>query len=240
MRTKRSSQSRLSKKLEKQSKNTIIFSFLAIAIIIFLLVKFGVSFISNATFFLTGSKQDTTSPQSKTTYIAPPTLNPLADATSSATIKVSGSANPDQLVILYVNDEESDEISTKRDGSFVFSNVRIEKGRNTIFAKVKDGENESVPSEELIIYYKNEPPTLEVSSPSEGQSFSQDEKTTKVTGKTDPGIRVTVNDFWAISDDEGNFSYTLPLKDGENTIKVIATDDAGNTTEKELKVTYSP
>ena len=48
-----------------------------------------------------------------------------------------------------------------------------------------------------------------------------------------------MNEFWAIVDAGGNFSYTLPLQNGENTIKVVATDEAGNKTEYEVKVTYS-
>jgi len=60
-----------------------------------------------------------------------------------------------------------------------------------------------------------------------------------VHGKTDPNVKVTINDFWAIVDDSGNYSYNLSLKSGDNPIKIVATDDAGNNTEKDLKISYS-
>ena len=59
-------------------------------------------------------------------------------------------------------------------------------------------------------------------------------------GKTDSGVRITVNGFWAVIDENNNFSYSLPLQDGDNAIKVVAQDQAGNKAEKEIKVTYSP
>ena len=70
--------------------------------------------------------------------------------------------------------------------------------------------------------------------------FEKDQSTVKVLGKTDPGVRVTVNGFWAVIDENNNFSYNLPLQNGENMIKIEAIDQAGNKTEKEIKVTYSP
>jgi bacillopeptidase F len=95
-------------------------------------------------------------------------------------------------------------------------------------------------SESLIITFKSKPPTLQIKSPTDGQSFSKDQNIAEILGTTDPHVRITINNFWAIIDEKNNFSYSLSLKDGENEIKIVALDQAGNKTEKNIKVTYSP
>jgi bacillopeptidase F len=99
---------------------------------------------------------------------------------------------------------------------------------------------ESEFSNVLTVAFKSAPPSLNLDSPSDGQSFSKDQNTATVKGVTDPDVKVTVNGFWAITDSQGNFSYDLPLQNGDNKITVIATDMAGNKNEKDIKVTYSP
>jgi bacillopeptidase F len=79
-----------------------------------------------------------------------------------------------------------------------------------------------------------------VTSPTDGQTFAKDQGSVQVSGKTDNNVKITVNGFWAIVDDSNNFSYALPLQGGENQIKVVAEDKAGNTTQKDIKVTYNP
>ena len=59
-----------------------------------------------------------------------------------------------------------------------------------------------------------------------------------VSGATDPGDSVSVNDRLAIVDKDGNFSYSLDLNSGDNKIKVVSSDPAGNQTTKELTVKY--
>lgn len=226
----------------RQTEKTMILSIIGIVIILFLLLKFGIPVLSNISAFLSGhSAEDAVlSQEKKDIYVAPPVMDPLFDATSSASIKVSGSAAKDQTVVLFVNGDEKEEVKAKDDGSFVFRSVKLKKGENLIETKATEGKSESDFSEGITVVYKTEPPKLEVSSPSDGQTFSKDDNSTKVSGKTDPNVKVTVNDFWAVIDDEGNFSYTLPLKDGENTILIVATDQAGNKTEQQRKVTYNP
>ncbi len=90
------------------------------------------------------------------------------------------------------------------------------------------------------INYINKGPNLTVNSPTDNQTFSGGNKTTVVQGTTDTDAKVTVNGFWAIVDDQGNFSYTLPLQNGDNQVNIVATDTAGNTTTVQKSVTYNP
>ena len=236
--------SRLSKNFEKKSRRTILLSVIGILIVLFLLFKFGIDILVSFSSFISGSNNQQTSQgnSNQINYIAPPILNPLVSATNSAQIVISGTASKNQTIDLFINNVQVDQIQSDKNGIFVF-NESLKSGDNQIKTKVEDNGKQSDFSNTSDVIYKNSPPTLDVSSPSDGQTFNKNQigtgNTISVNGKTDSGISVTVNGFWAVVDDSSNFSYTLPLQNGDNQIKIIATDQAGNKTEKDLKVNYS-
>ncbi len=61
-----------------------------------------------------------------------------------------------------------------------------------------------------------------------------------VSGKTVANADVGINDTEIKADGKGNFSATLTLDEGENTIVVVASDVNGNASEQDLTVTYNP
>jgi bacillopeptidase F len=233
--------SRLAKRLEKQTIKNLFLSILGIVIIVGALIKFGIPLLVDFTFFISGEKKalESNAPNA-TAFILPPVLNPQLAATNSAQTQILGSASPKQTIDLYINGNLVGKSQTTLDGNFVFL-VTLNSGENTIRARATtfDG-NESNLSETLTIIFKSDAPSLEIKSPSDGQFFSKDQNTVEIKGTTDSHVRVTINNFWAIIDDNNNFSYTLALKDGENEIKILAQDQAGNKTEKSIRVTYSP
>lgn len=233
--------SRISRKLEKQSKRTMLITSVGIIVILIFFLKFGVPLLINFALFIGGkgpvSQPSTT--DNNPVYVASPVLNPTFTATNSAQVAISGVGIGHESVDLYVNNEKKDSVDTKSDGSFMFKGITLNNGDNSIKAKARVGNKESDFSESLTITYKNTPVTLTVDSPHDNDSFSKDQNSVIVSGKTDPDSRVTVNDFWAIVDDKGSFSYNLHLNNGDNPIKIVATDPAGNKTENDLKVTYS-
>ncbi len=231
---------RLSRKLVNQTKRKLLLYLIGTVAILFLIIKFGIPLLINFSLFMSGGKsgQDSTQ-QNSPSFVAPPSLNPYASATNSAQIKLNGSAQKNQTVKLFVNNQLVDSTSTKDDGSYSFDSVTLKNGDNTIQTKANVKDKESDYSNAITVTYNNKAPTLSVDSPSDGQSFSKDPSSITVTGKTDPDVIVTVNDFRAIVKDNGSYAYTLQLQNGDNQIKVIATDQAGNKTEKDLKVTYS-
>lgn len=232
--------SRLSKRIEQKNKKNLALSVLGIVLIILLVFKFGIPFLINLTFFFSGSKNNQEQIQSHgPSFVAAPILNSLPEATSSANIIISGFASKNQTIDLYINGDLIDTQKTKDNGSFTFKET-VSPGENMIKVKALDGNKESDFSGSLTTIFKSSPPFLNVSFPNDNQSFSNDQNPANVRGNTDPDVKVTVNGFWAITDDQGRFSYNLPLQNGENKIKIIARDIAGNKTEKEIKVTYSP
>lgn len=235
--------SRLNRTLEKKTKKNLYLSLIGIVVVLFLLVKFGLPALINFSLFLAqGKDQQLANTAAKNQKILlPPALVQNFTATNSATITVSGSAQAKEKVELFVNNSLVDIMDTKDDGTFLFDNVSLNSGNNTIIAKAKVDNKESSPSNALSISFANKAPSLTVDNPSDGQTFSGgDQQNLTVKGKTDSSdIKVTVNGFWAIIGANGNYSYTLHLQGGDNQIKVIAQDQAGNQTEKDLTVHFN-
>ncbi len=223
--------------IQKTKKNLLV-NILGIFLVILLVLKFGIPFLVNLSLLLSGSQGKNEEIQ-KPSFIAPPVLDSLPQATSSADIVISGIASSKQNVNLYINNNLVNSIKTQGDGKFSFKET-IKAGENSINAKETINGKESDLSNTITITLKNAPPSLTVDTPSENQSFSKDQNVVDVKGSTDIDAKITVNGLWAITDDFGKFSYRLTLQNGENKVKIIATDIAGNKTEKEIKVSYSP
>lgn len=233
--------SRLSRRLENQTKKSFIISIIGIIILAVFVLKFGLPLLINFTLLISGSKNAPESTNEKNAFIPQPILNALPSATNSAHTNISGTSITKQTVNLYINGELVDKVAVDKDGNYVFKDVKLSTGVNTIRAKASiDSKKESDFSNEIDIIYKNSEPNLSVSSPEDNKSFSKDENPITITGKTDPGARVTINNFWAIVKENGDFSYSLSLQNGENQIKIVATDEAGNKKEITKKVTYNP
>lgn len=232
--------SRLSKRMEEKTRKHLFLSILGIVLVIFLGFKFGIPLLVNLSLFLSGSTASQEQSQGQNpSFIPPPVLDSLPQATSSANLTITGIAVKNQTIELYINDNLIDKADTKDNGSFTFKEI-ISTGENVIKTKAVDGNNKSEFSQPLMISYRNALPSLNIASPSNGQSFSKDQNVADVKGTTDPDVRIMVNGFRAVTDSNGNFSYKLPLQNGENRIKVAAIDPAGNKSEKEIIITYSP
>lgn len=230
--------SRLSKKNEAKNLRTIFLSIIGIILVIYILLKFGLATLVNISLFLSGKNNQNQAIQNQINFISAPILNPLPNATNSAKINVTGKSIKDITIKLYLNNLSQDQTETDGNGNFTFS-INLEAGDNQIKTLAEKNGKKSDFSNVLSITFKNSKPNLSISSPTDGQTFKKDQNSVNVTGTTDPGTTITVNGFWAIIDESNNFSYILPLQNGDNQIKVVANDQAGNQTEKNIKVNYS-
>ena len=235
---RKSNYSRLSKRLENQSKRNIILSLAGIVVIVFLMVRFGIPFLAGFTGFVSGlGDQDDGKATNDSSFISAPILDPITEATNSAELKVSGQITSELEVAVYLNDALLDKKMSEDNGSFSFK-LYLHQGENKIKLQAVEGDKKSEFSDEEIVLYLNKEPLLEIKSPNDGQKFEKEDNRATISGTTDQGARVTINDFQAAMEGN-NFSYSLSLQSGENNIKIVATDIAGNRTEKTLKVTYS-
>jgi bacillopeptidase F len=203
------------------------------------LALFGVKLLVGFSLFVDKLRGSTPNQQQTQVILLPPQLDPLPYATYSAEIRVSGKVKGDVTILLYVNEEQTDKTKPKEDGTFSFANVTMKNGANVISAKATDDkDNASDLSEVLTIQVKTNKPTLDITTPSENEEITGEKQITPVTGKTEPDNSVTINDRFVVVKSDGSFSYDLSLKEGEQTITIIAKDQAGNETKMERKVTY--
>ncbi len=232
--------SRLAKSMERRTMRNIVLMGAGILLILFILLKFGIDALVNFSVFVTSRGQNTqTNSQNEVGYIPPPFLNSLNSATNSAHIIITGTADKGRQIDLFINNTSVDSVTTDKDGKFTF-NEDLKKGDNTIKVRAEQKGKYSDFSDSYTVTYNNSQPKLDVKSPTDGQTFTKnDNNPITVSGSTDPNVTVTVNGFWATIDNNNNFSYNLTLQNGDNDIKIIAVDQAGNKSEKDLKVKYN-
>lgn len=230
--------SRLSKKFQKKSRNTLILSILGIIAILFLMFRYGLPLISDAS-FLFGRVTSSPDEQNQTKdeeFLAAPDLDTLPEATKEEMVIVAGTSLGGEKVEIYLNGSLEEEAIVK-DGTFE-KEIKLTDGGNIIKAKALKGELKSEFSDTINISLIKEGPELSVDSPGDNSEL-KGANPIEVKGKTDPDVTVTVNDFQALSSSDGSYSYMLTLKEGGNEIKVVAVDAAGNKTEKTIRVNYS-
>jgi hypothetical protein len=226
--------SRLQQNIKKQNTKTIA----AILVIIVLLAIFGTQLLIGFGVILNAIRgNDDSKIESQTVdYIAPPILDTLPDATNKDRIDITGSVIDDNVMVsLRINNEFLTETKPRADKTFVFRSVLLKKGVNEIKTQVITNDDKSSGfSESVKVKYLDKEPNLEIKEPTDGQIFKKDQSPIRISGLTDPSAKVTVNDFWAITSDDGEFYYMYTLKDGGNNLKVTSTDQAGNKTTKEI------
>ncbi len=97
-----------------------------------------------------------------------------------------------------------------------------------------------MPSKVIKLIFNNEKPQLEIFEPTDGAQIKGGDKKVKVVGKTENLNSVSVNGLTVIVNNDGGFTIEVPLNDGDNTISIVVTNNVGNSTQIEKKVTYTP
>ncbi|PJE67723.1 hypothetical protein COU95_00810 [Candidatus Shapirobacteria bacterium CG10_big_fil_rev_8_21_14_0_10_40_9] len=235
--------SRLVKKEEAKSlRRTVIFGGLTILFILGIIFLGIPTLVKIAVFFSEIKSSSVPVEQSDILPPAPPKINPLPEATNIGTIPISGFAEAGSTVEVFLNNSSYKKVVASEDGTFLVDSLLLTEGQNEIYTIAQDqAGNRSQPSETIIILFDKAPPTLEISQPQDGANFlGEKQRKIQISGKTEPGVSLTLNDHLQILDKDGNFSQTYALSEGENVFKFVATDLAGNKTEKEIKVTFAP
>ena len=233
--------SRLGRTEESRNiRRAVVFSFLTLAALTALLF-FGIPTVAKFASFLADLRK-TSSPVeiNDTTPPAPPRINPLPEATNKEVLDLSGTTENGATVILVV-DGAKQEILADKDGVFTFK-VNLKKGENTILAFAKDrAGNESQKSLLQTVIFDNEKPSLDISSPKDGQEFfGTRERQISIQGTTKAGSSLTINDRLVKVEDNGAFTFVTSLNEGGNSFNLKTTDKAGNTAEKTISVRFSP
>lgn len=228
--------SRLVRRQQKITRRQAYFFFAGSLLLIIALVIFGLPALFSLTGTISSFNQNGDSNKSTNQSLAPtvPQLSQDFTATNTAQIKIEGFADAKTTIQLFHNASPDQTTITGDDGKFEFS-VSLEKGSNTFQAQaVADSGNKSDKSAPYVVSYLQGNPKLDITSPKDGDSINASSVT--ITGQLDPGSTVAINDHLAIVDSNGNFQASVNLQNGDNLIKIVATDTAGNTISKQLQV----
>jgi len=232
--------SRLSKSFQKRSRNTFILSILGIIVIVFLLFKYGIPLISDASFLfgkVTSTPESTDEKESQEVFVTTPRLYSLPNTVGVENITVEGSALSGLTIEIYLNGVSAGKTKTDESGEFSYE-ITLTQGDNIIKAKAIINESESEFSNSRTVRFSNTGPELIVESPAKDSDIKGGNPI-EVKGTTNPDSTVTVNGFQAIINSEGKWSYRLTLVDGGNDILIVSLDPAGNKTEETIHVNYS-
>lgn len=209
-----------------------------LGLVIFLFV-FGLKILVGFSLFVDRIRGTTPQQQQTQELILPPILDPLPEATNSASITITGKSDTGTKIVLYFDEEETTTLKTKDDGTFSFTK-KLTEGEHTVSAKAKNDKDVlSDLSNVVKVNIKRKKPELSITTPSDGDRIVGDNNFLVVKGKTSSDNTVTINDRLAVVGNDGSFSYTQTLTEGENTIRIVATDPAGNQTTEDRRVTYS-
>lgn len=169
-----------------------------------------------------------------------PVLNPLPEATNSATITVEGFSSPKIDVQLFVDSLQKDSLITNDEGNFRFV-VELPKGEHGIMVKAVNGEGKESDSETKRVFFDNAALSLEVTEPKEGSEIvGTRNRLLAVVGKINkPEVTLKVGGNFVKVGNDGKFSGSYELAEGDNEIAIVAVDPAGNVAEKMIRVKFS-
>ncbi len=170
-----------------------------------------------------------------------PILSALPEATNEASIKIEGFTEQGASLELMINDTLDKSDKAKEDGSFSFATI-LTTGPNRIQIRAVDEAGNASLSEVKIIIVDKEPVILTISSPGDGTEYiGKNSQLVEIQGKTNKaGTQVIANNSFVDVSRDGTFVHRLQLAPGENTIKLIASDKAGNLDEKTIKLIFTP
>ena len=231
------------RRLQKKSRRNFIITVIIITLLLYVTFTWilpsligGVGFIKN----FTNPSRKIISPPDQIT-LAPPVLNIPYEATNTAQIEIKGYGNPGSKVQLFLDDDKKQTVSVSSEGSFIFKDVSLLLGVNNIYGKSIDDQGQtSLASKTLKIIYDNEKPTLNINEPEDNKKIQGGDRKVKISGKTENGAKIFINDAQVIVDKDGNFSSDQPLNDGDNNFNIESVDVASNTAEISRRVNYQP
>jgi bacillopeptidase F len=169
----------------------------------------------------------------------PPIFSDVPQATKNDSVTINGITDSGSIVKLFVNGPEVANTTADNDGLFTFTNVMLIKGHNTVFAKsVGSSGKLSESSEILDVLYDDQSPEIKITNPKGGSIVRNLDKRILVTGTVNKKSTVKINDRLAITKPDLTFELLIGVEEGDVTIKIDATDEAGNTKTEKITVHY--
>lgn len=223
----------------KNIKNAYFYIILSILTVIFLIFLGLPILVKFAGFVGDVAKSDKPVEIQDITPPAPPQFDQLPEFTKKEILEIQGKSESGATIFIRANNNVT-EVVANNDGVFNFS-FNLLDGENTIDAKAIDlSGNESTQTQTYKIIYDNNEPKLEVTSPVDGTSyFGSGQRQLTIKGTVNEKVDLTINGRIVALKDDGTFSFSTTLAEGENKFDIVAMDPSGNETSATLTVTFS-
>lgn len=222
--------------LGKRLRLSLVGIFVFIATVILLLNFFGPQI--GAIFGFISINRNQEGPSANIT-LNPPSFSDLPKATNEEFINIEGYSPPGSNVKLFLNGPEKGDVLTSGDGMFIFEDVLLIEGRNTVFAKAYDDKgNGSDKSETHIITVDNDKPDIDIDAPKDGDTVRNLNERVMIRGKVSEKTQITINDRLVVQKPDLSFEFLLGVSEGNVNIKVEATDEAGNVKVLVIQIEY--
>jgi flagellar hook assembly protein FlgD len=180
-----------------------------------------------------GTLQSVNQTTSVTVDNTPPSLIianfPPTQTTRTATFQLEGTTSSDATV--FVNNDPAP-VLVDATGTFRVTRQLLE-GSNIITVRASDSAGNTNQAESEVVL-RTAPPGIALSSPAADTWFNN--SIVNVAGQVPADVNVAVNGKPAEVDASGIFSLDLLLQEGDNIIRVVATDPVGNTATEEVVV----
>lgn len=222
----------------KQIKSRSRFYILLSVIFVIVLFKWGIPFFVDA-IAGTGAKrqnveQDVIPPQA-------PILSAMPEATNSSSMVVEGFTEANASLDILINDKIFTTDKAKEDGSFSVT-VTLDPGSNRVQVRAADEAGNNSQSEVDIVIFDSKPIELTIESPKDGtEFFGKNSQIIDIKGKVSKAeTQITINNSFVIVDKDNTFVHRFQLQSGENKIKAVVSDKAGNTADSTITLIYTP
>ena len=224
---------RQGKKIIRQSTRMIILAILGVILFIFVIMPQVVQLFFRlfGTGDLSPLTSDTVPPQV-------PVLSTLPEATKEATLEMAGYCEPDSQVVVVRNGDEVGKTKVKSDGQFSYT-LELMDGDNTIDVYGVDETGNQSNSRTVLIIRDTQTPSLSFEDLADGKQITlRENQTLQIRGETEPDSQLTLNDRSVYVSSDGTFSASYYLQEGNNTLRFVVTDKAGNRTERTVTINF--
>ncbi len=230
--------SRLRRFEERKQKSLIFLAIIGSLGLVIFAVFFGLKLLIGFSVAVDNIRGRSPTPTPAPNSLEAPIFDPVPESTNSASLRLTGRGTPSLIIKIYLNEKEIKSQKLDAAGILEVFISSLKEGANSISARQTDGQEVSDLSNVLNVNYEKSAPILELSTPPDGSNINGDVARVEISGKTEESNRLTVNDRLVIINNNGTFSYSYPLNEGENKLTIVATDPAGNQTKIERTVTY--
>ena len=168
-----------------------------------------------------------------------PVFDNLPQAVSEENITINGYSLPGAKIELFVNGPKAGETIADSEGTFTFSDIKLNDGKNTIFAKAINENNiESERTRSYTIEVDKQAPEIEIEDLDDGDVIRNLDRRILVEGKVNEKAEININGSIVVQKPDNSFQFLLGVDEGQVEITVEAIDLAGNRSVKQVVVTY--